>query len=125
MSLYTDPITLNDGTDDHIMAKRNDITGLKTGSYGSKWIESAAALAVASEMNVKHDESSSTVRRRLLQYKYNALITDGVTYKPITANVSLAHHPEHTDAQLTVALGVIRAALAVVGFDAKFVDGMS
>jgi len=125
MSLFTDPVTLNDGTDDHIFAKRNDLTGMKTGSYGSLWIESAAAQAVSSKMTVKHDESSATVRRRLLQYKYNALIADGVTYKPITINVSSAGHPEHTDAQFTVALGIVRAALAKAGFDAAFNDGLS
>lgn len=125
MALFTDPITLNDGTTDHIMTKRNDITGLKVGSYGSLWIESAAAQSVASNIIVKHDESSSAVRRRLLQYKYNALILDAVTYKPITVNFSVAHHPEHTDAQLTVAVGIIRDALAEAGFDAAFFDGLS
>jgi hypothetical protein len=125
MSLFSDPITLNDGSADHIFAKRNDLTGMKAGSYGSLWIESAAAQAVSSKMTVKHDESSATVRRRLLQYKYNATIADDETYKPITVNLSLANHPEHTDAQVTVALGVIRDALAEAGFDAAFNDGLS
>lgn len=125
MSLFTDPVTLNDGTDDHIYSKRNDITGMKAGSYGSLWIEAAAAQAVAMFLTTKHDESSASVRRRLLQCKYNATIVDGVTYKPITHNYSVAHHPEHTDAQILVGQGVIKAALAIAGFNASFNDGQS
>jgi hypothetical protein len=123
MSLFTDPVTLNDGSSDHIFNTRNQITGLKSGQFGRVWIESAAAAAVASLVTVKHDESSATLRRRLVQYKYNATITDGVTYKPITANFSVIAHPEHTDAQVTVACGVIEAALAVAGFAAAFNEG--
>lgn len=125
MSLFTDPVTLTENTNDHIFSKRNDITGLKAGSYGSKWIESASAQAVDTHMNVKHDESSSTVRRRLLQVKSNATIADGTTYKPITGNFSLAHHPEHTDAQLQVVIDLVEAALAASGFNASFADGQS
>lgn len=125
MPLFTNPVTLNDGTSDHIFALRNDINGMKTGSYGSLWIEPAADQAVASVITSKHDESASAVRRRLFSYRYNALIADGVTYKPITANYSLAHHPEHTDAQLSVADGIIKAGLAAAGFDANFHDGLS
>jgi hypothetical protein len=123
MSLFTSPVTLNDGSADHIFNSRNEITGLKTGQFGRLWIESAAAAAIASFLTVKHDESAAAVRRRLLQYKYNALIADGVTYKPITINVSAINHPEHTDAQLEVAFGVIKAGLAVVGFTAAFNEG--
>jgi hypothetical protein len=123
MSLFTDPVTLNDGSADHIFNTRNQITGLKSGQFGRVWIESAAAAAVASLFTVKHDESSATLRRRLIQYKYNALIADGVTYKPITGNYSVINHPEHTDAQIAVVCGVIEAALAVAGFAAAFNEG--
>jgi len=123
MSLFASPVTLNDGTDDHIFNTRNELTNLKSGQFGRVWIESAAAASVASLITVKHDESSSSLRRRLLQYKYNALIADGVTLKPITTNLSVVGHPEHTDAQIEVALMIIKAALGVAGFAAAFNEG--
>jgi hypothetical protein len=124
MSLFTSPVTLADSTPaDHIFNIRNDLTNLKANQFGRVWIESAAAAAVASFMTVKHDESSPSIRRRLLQYKYNALLPDGVTYKPITANFSVICNPEHTDAQVEVAVSIIEAALGVAGFVAAFNEG--
>lgn len=124
MSLFTSPVTLADGVPtDHIFAQRNQINGLKTKQFGSEWIESAAASSIDSKLMIKHDESAASVRRRLLQYRFNALILDGVTYKPITTNFTVTYHPEHTDTQVSVGIDVVQAALAIAGFNAAFLEG--
>lgn len=124
MSLFAEPVTLtDDNATDHIFNPRNPLTNLKAGQYGRIWIESAAAAAVDTKLMVKHDESAASVRRRLLQCKMNALLTDGVTYKPITGNFSVICHPEHTDDQVEVVISLIEAALGVAGFAAAFNEG--
>jgi hypothetical protein len=117
MPLFTDPVVLNDGTDDHtftFLAQLQDNRALV-----GEWTEPSAEISDESKLVVKQDRSSATVRRRLLQRRINAeTVTRGP--RPITINVTVAHDVEHTSAQIVPQIGVVRAALAAAGFDVNF-----
>lgn len=117
MPLFTNPVVLNDGTSDHAFTFLGQLPDNR--ALVGEWSEPAAEISVESKIIVKQDRSSATVRRRLLQRRVNRnTVTRGP--RPVTINVTVAHDVEHTSAQITAELGLIRAALAAVGFDTNF-----
>jgi hypothetical protein len=60
MGLFSNPVTVNDGTDDRIFAYRGPLPDLKI--RGGDYIESAAAIAAKSLITVKNDIRSSVIR---------------------------------------------------------------
>lgn len=120
--IFTSPITLNNGAD-HIFKFRNQVLDntAKKAIIG-EWIESAAPLADDSKIVVKHDSSSTTVRRRLVQRKVNrATLTRGL--RPITVNLTVAYDVEHTDAFVEAEIALVKDVLAEATFAANFLDG--
>lgn len=122
MSLFTNPVTLNNGAD-HIFTFRSQVldSSAKKAIVG-EWIESAAPLVDDSKLVVKHDSSSATVRRRLLQRKVNKSTTTR-GYRPITVNITVAYDVEHTVSQVEAELLLIKDALAEANFAANFLGG--
>lgn len=122
MPIFSNPVTLNNGAD-HIFSFRNQIydTTAKRAIIG-EWIEKAAPLADDSRIVVKHDTSSPTVRRRLVQRKVNrATTTRGL--RPITINLTVAYDVEHTDAFVEAELALVKDIFAEATFAANFLDG--
>lgn len=120
MPLFTDPVVLSDGTANHtftFLAQLSDKRAL-----AGEWTEPAAEASVESKLVSKQDRTSSTFRRRLLQRKANrTTITRGL--RPITVNVTVAHDVEHTNAQITEEITIMRNALAASGVVANFIGG--
>lgn len=123
MPLFTNPVTLNNGAD-HIFIFRSQLydSSAKKAIIG-EWIESAAPLADDSKIVVKHDSSSATVRRRLVQRKVNrATTTRGL--RPITINVTIAYDVEHTDAHVEAEIALVKDIFAEATFAANLLDGL-
>lgn len=120
MPLFTDPLVLNDGTVNRTFSFRAQLAD--NNSVVGEWIEPAGTLQKDAKLVVKHDEKiTSTTRRRLLQCRGNYVIADGVTLKPITVNFTITHHKEHTLAQITELVTLIRDATG----EADFVSNLS
>lgn len=123
MPLFSNPVTLNNGAD-HIFTFRSQVydPSSKKAIIG-EWIETAAPLADDSKFVVKHDSSSATVRRRLLQRKVNrATTTRGL--RPITVNLTVAYDVEHTDVQVEAELALMKDVFAEATFAANLLDGL-
>lgn len=117
MLFNTSPVTVNDGTSDHILVSRGQITGTKT--LAGVWIEPASASADESVVVVKHNEDSPSVRRRLLQRKVmSATTTRGL--RPITCNFTVAYDVEHDKAvvklEIQFALAIMNATSVIDNF---------
>lgn len=121
MPLFTDPVTINDGAADRSFSFRAQIADSK--SIVGEWIEPAAALSASSKFVVKHDETKTDVRRRLLQRVENAAILDE-TLRPITVNFTVTHHPEHTEAQITAEVTLALNALGIATTLPALLDGL-
>lgn len=123
MPIFTSPITLNNGVD-HIFVFRSQIydSTAKKAVIG-EWIEQAAPLADDSKIVVKHDASSATVRRRLVQRKVNRMTTTR-GLRPITVNLTIAYDTEHADAAVEAEIALVKDILAEATFPANFLDGL-
>lgn len=123
MPLFTSPITLNNGAD-HIFVFRNQVMdqSAKKAIIG-EWVEQAAPLADESKIVVKHDSSSATVRRRLVQRRVNRTTTTR-GMRPITVNLTIAYDVEHTDAHVEAEIALVKDILAEATFAANFLDGL-
>lgn len=120
MPIFTSPVTLNNGTD-HVFQFRAQLPDKK--AVVGEWVEPSAPLADESKIIIKHDASSATVRRRLMQRKVNrATTTRG--YRPITVNLTVAYDVEHTSAQVDAEILLIKDALAEAGFVVNFLNGL-
>lgn len=119
MALFTS-LVLNNGSD-HTYVWRGQLPDTKAlvGSY----IEPAASADAQSMIAVKHDVSSKTVRRSLLQIKILEAGSDGVLH-PITINLTAMANPKHTAVQVQNRLKLIKAALNDAGFIANFSNGL-
>lgn len=121
MPLFTDPVSLTDGTNAHSFTFRAQIPH-KTSIIG-EWIEPASDIASASQIIVKHDTTSATVKRRLLQRIVNLPINDG-SVKPITVNFTITHHPEHDLVDVQKQVNIAVDALTEVSFVNNFLQGL-
>lgn len=122
MGLFTNPVVLNDGVADKSFSFRAQLPDKK--AVVGEWIEVAAPLADESKIIVKHDASSPTVRRRLLQRTINVLLADGVTRKPVTCNLTVTYHPSHNEADVAKSVKITADAIAEVTFIANFLRGL-
>lgn len=118
--LFTSPVTLNNGAD-HTFTFHGQKLDPK--SFVGIWKEYAADVSAASTLTVKHDESSPTVRRRLLQRTINVSVSEEIGLKPITVNFTVLHHPSHASADILAQIALVKDALAKATFPANFVQG--
>lgn len=122
MGLFGNPVVLNDGVADKTFSFRAQLPDKK--AVVGEWIETAAPLADESKIIVKHDASSPTVRRRLLQRTINVLLADGVTRKPVTCNLTVTYHPSHAEADVAKTVKIIADSVAEATFVANFLRGL-
>lgn len=114
MGLFTSPVTFTVNTVARIFSFRAQLPDTK--SVVGEWVETAASLASASKLVVKHDATSKTAVRSLLKYSCNKTIADNLTLKPMTVNFTLICHPEHTAAQQDEVMEMMAQAVAAQGF---------
>lgn len=120
MPLFTDPVVLSDGTANHTFTFLAQLADKR--ALAGEWTEPAAEASEESKLVSKQDRTSATFRRRLLQRKRNRpTLTRGL--RPITVNVTVAHDVEHTNAQITEEITIIRNALAAANVVANFIGG--
>jgi len=119
MPLFTNPVTLNNGAD-HIFAFKSQIPDNR--AIVGLWVEPAAPLADASQIIIKHDETSATVRRRLLQRKVLRTTTSR-GLRPITVNLTVAYDVEHTLANIEAEILLVKDALVEANFYSNFLNG--
>lgn len=120
MGLFTS-LVFNNGTA-HTFVERGQIPDPK--SIVREYIEPAAASAALSKLTVKHDISSKTVKRSLLQRRVMVAGSDGVLY-PITVNFTATFNPKHAAADVVLEQKLLAAAVADTTFHANFVQGLS
>lgn len=97
--IFSNPVVLNDGTNDRTFTFRAQITDKTGKSVVGEWIEPAAPISNDPKITIRHDVSSTKVRRRNLRVSTLGLI-DETTRKMITVNVSIAYDPAHSEADL-------------------------
>jgi len=123
MSLFaTSPVVVSDGTDDHSFAFRAQLPDNK--SVVGEYTEPAASAEANSKLLVKQDESAKTKRKRLFSRRFDLVISDGVTFEPVTINYSIAYDKRH-DEDTIEALGhnVTVALLTKAEFFSNFSEG--
>lgn len=100
MGLLSNPLTVNDGTDDRIFSFRSQRPDNR--SVVGDYIEDAAEASAASLITVKHDLRTTAVNRALLQrtIKVAPAAGDGTLYQ-ITQNYTIVASPLFTTAELT------------------------
>jgi hypothetical protein len=99
MGLLSNPVTLNDGTDDRIFSFRSQRPDNR--SVVGDYIEDAAASAANSLITVKHDLRATTAPRALLQRIINKVPAAGTEYLKITQNYTIVASSLFTVAELT------------------------
>lgn len=126
MGLLTDPVVLSD--DGGVSTDRtfNFRAQLNEGSDAvvGEWIEPAAAAATQSKLVVKHTVSNAGVERHLIQRIGYALLPDGVTYSPIIVNLTIAHDPEMTAANVETEFNILTDAAGEANFCDNLVNGL-
>lgn len=122
MPLFTDPVIINDGVAERTFTFRAQVDSPKKTAAG-EWVEPSAPLAEDSKLIVKHDSSNSVMRRRLLQRMSKAAIADGAL-KPITINITITHHCEHTKADIAKQFALTKDATNEAAFLDNFLMGL-
>lgn len=120
MGLFTS-LVFNNGTA-HTFVERGQIPDPK--AIVREYIEPAAVSAAQSKLTVKHDITSKTVKRSLLQRRIMVAGNDGVLY-PITVNFTTTFNPKHAAADVVLEQKMLAAAVADTTFHANFVQGLS
>lgn len=120
MGLFTS-LVFNNGTA-HTFVERGQLPSVK--GVTREYIEPAAASAAQSKLTVKHDLSSKTVRRSLLQRTMYVAGSDGVLY-PVTVNFTTTYNAKHAAADVVLEQKLLAAAVADTTFHANFVNGLS
>lgn len=116
MPLFTNPVTINDGTADHsysfniqMPAKAKQVIG--------KWIEAAAGTAVARAIFVKHNSAMPNVLKSLVSFTEKAETgTATGVFESITVNITVASNTGHTEAQVQKVLNLALAGAAKANF---------
>lgn len=121
MGLFTNPVVLNDGSADHTFNFRAQLPDKK--AIVGEWVEPASALSEESKITVKHDSSSAVVRRRLIQRTKKVAINDG-SLKLMTVNLTVTHHPEHSSAEITKQISLLKDTLNEANFVQNFLMGL-
>jgi hypothetical protein len=117
MGLFTNPVVLNNGT-----ARSFEYVGqtLDQKAMVGNYIESAAGAEIASKLVSRHEISTKTYQRSLLQRTVMCANTAGIL-KPITVNLSAAYDKLHESADVALELRLMAAVLAATNFDANFI----
>lgn len=118
MSIFTNPVTLNNGVA-RVFNFRAQLPHAR--QIIGEWIESGVAVVSAYFIRIKHDVTP-TRARRLIGVSVNKPILDG-SNRPVTVNLTLTHHPEHTTAQCDEALLLQKAIVSVAGISTPLVQG--
>lgn len=108
MGLLTTPLTLNDGTADHIYEYQGQVPNPKA-LQGRYFIPASNGKAT---IDAKSDLRSKTLNRMVIQFKDDLLEADGVTHSPVTVNLSVTF--KKTVPALTVATFMFRCSKAFV-----------
>ena len=106
----------------HTFVERGQLPSTK--GVTREYIEPAASAASQTKITVKHDLTSKTVRRSLLQHTIMVAGSDGVLY-PITVNFTSTYNTKHPAADVILAQKLLAAAVADTTFHANFVNGLS
>lgn len=120
MGLFTNPMTLVDSLiADRIFSFRAQIN--EPGSIVGEYIETAAQIAAASKIVVKHSTSKAGIKRHLVQrtetFDLTADPTDGSS--PIVVNVSVSHDKLATEEQIQNQITLMIDAMQETGFVAN------
>lgn len=120
MGLFSDPLVINDGTDDRTFNYR---VGSSNGDETvGEYIEPAASAATQSKLTVKHGTTKTGRKRHLLQRSEYITINDAdATLEPLVVNISVSRSGGHTDAQVAKAISLATDAAGEAGFVAGFV----
>lgn len=116
MSLFTNPITINDGTADHIF-NFNVQMPAKPMQVVGKWVEPASAAQIARAIYVKHSRAVKNVLKSLVSFTEKAEVGTGTgVYEGITVNITVAANDGHTEAQVQKVLNMALAGAAKANF---------
>lgn len=121
--VFINPVTLNDGTVDRSFAFRAQITDKSGKSIVGEWIEPAAPIANDSKITIRHDVSSTKVRRRNMRVSSMALV-DAATRKMITVNISIAYDPAHSEVDIAKHFKLAIDAASEATFLSNFIRGL-
>jgi len=117
MGLFTNPITINDGSADHVFSFRGQVFDKRQKSSIGEWVEPAASSIENSIIRIKHD-ASTDIWRHLCQrsvMQVPAADPDGI-YRMITMNLTYTAHKYFTYAEIDPQLYIIKNALSKVDF---------
>jgi len=99
MPLFTNPVTLTDGTTPAIFTYQQQETVGNSIVHTLK--ELAADTSQKSTCKAKYNDSSPTLNRSVFQRNLMLPIEDG-TLEMATVNISVVHHKEHSIDSLTM-----------------------
>lgn len=126
MPIFTDPVILNDGTatpgGDHSFTFRAQLQDKK--SVVGEWVEPGSPTSSESRIVIKHDATSTLLRRRLLQRSTSVLLPDNVSMKPITVNLTVTHHPLHNLNDVEKQVNVVKSAVLTPNFVRNLMQGL-
>lgn len=120
MPIFTNPVSLTDGTDSHAFSFRAQMFDTK--SIVGEWVEPASPHVANSTITIKHDEKS-TYARRLLQRKVELVLPD-LTYSPLTINLTVTHNPLHSAVDIQKNLNILIDAVQESGFVNNLLQGL-
>lgn len=125
MSLFTTPLTLNDGTGDRIFDYQYQEPGA---TIAARYNEPAASGSSESRLRAAHmDIKKSGRKRHLLQSSELVALVEPGALDPasdtIVCNVTIEHHPKHAVADIEKRLKLVLAAAGIVGFTLSIVQG--
>lgn len=124
MSVFTPPITINDGTADSTFSFRYQVPD-KTGKLViGEYFEPAAPMANQSKLLVRHDLSKlKTSKRSMISFGEQILVSDLIGRKPIVFTGTILYHPEHDLAHVKRVLNIGLNALKEPGAIDAFLQG--
>jgi len=97
MSIVTLPLVITVNTVAHSFNER--YTRYENKTQMAEYYEPAADIVRNPRILVKQDLGSKKVDRGLISYVVQEVLTDGVTYKPMTCNFTFICDPLHSMAQ--------------------------
>jgi hypothetical protein len=113
-------ITLNDGTDDHVydLVSREGMTSVRRELSTDS--ADAHALIIKNTIDMSNPSSKN---RHLVQFTWNEVSAEGVTY-PASVHIVIARHKLVTDAEISVKVAQLAAFLGVTAnIDAILIGG--
>jgi hypothetical protein len=117
--LLTSPVTLNDGTGDHIYTYQNQIQVGQ--SIVSTWKELAADPSLQSTFKTKYNSSHPTLYRNVAQVNKMLPLVDS-SLRLATFNISCVCDKQHTVAALTLLGLTLKDALVEANFWSNFIN---